>query len=319
MTTEVSSPEHDFLQAQTRVFHGYGLDVASRFVEISGPGGSSVAHVLTTGHGPPVMMVIGGGLPAAMWAPLMAKLPGFSLYAIDMPGLGLSEPMRFRSRSFRAASVAVLTQTLDALDLDRASFVGQSIGGLWSTWVALDFPRRVASLSLVGCPAGILGTSAPLPLRTLAVPGVGNLISAFEDPCREQVEKVGKMAGEDLSRHPELADLLVSAERLPSWDRSLRRIVGSVVRLRGIRSQIELREDQLRAVATPTQLIWGDHDPFGPPTVGARAAEVIPNAELHLVGGGHAPWFDEPELVASHVGPFLTNAARNGDTSVDRG
>lgn len=235
------------------------------------------------------MMVIGGGLPAAMWAPLMAVLDGFTLYAIDLPGLGLSDPRRFRTRSFPPDSVSLLVQTLDALELDRASFVGQSIGGLWSTWTALDAPRRVSSLSLVTCPAGVLGTSAPLPLRTLAVRGVGSVISGFEDRSLRQVERVGKMAGEDFSRHPELAELLLAAERLPSWDRSLRTIIGAVLRLRGVRPRIELREDQLRGVATPTQLIWGEHDPFGRPTLGSRVAQIMPNARLHVVPAGHAP------------------------------
>ncbi len=51
------------------------------------------AQVLVSGEGSPVILVNGIGTPAAMWAPLMAKLPGLRLYAVDLPGFGLTDTM----------------------------------------------------------------------------------------------------------------------------------------------------------------------------------------------------------------------------------
>ena len=53
-------------------------------------------------------MVIGGSIPAALWAPLMAHLPGRTLYAMDLPGFGLTDPVRYHPRTYRATATAFL-------------------------------------------------------------------------------------------------------------------------------------------------------------------------------------------------------------------
>ena len=302
-----SEPERAFVEAQERALRRYGVDAESRLVEVDAVHGS--AHVLVAGTGPPVMMVIGGGLPAAMWAPLMGRLGGFTRYAVDLPGLGLTSPTTFDPATFRAFSVEFLDQVLQALGLERAVLVGQSIGGLWSTWLARDRPQHVSRLALIGCPAAMLGTSAPLGLRMLTVPGVAAMLSRLQPPSTRQVERVARMGGEDLSGRSELRDLLEAAERLPTWTPSLVRIVRAVVGLRGARSEVVLTADELAAVSRPVQLIWGEHDPFGPPSVGARAAQLIPSAHLHVVAGGHGPWFGQAGPIAELATPFLAGAA----------
>jgi pimeloyl-ACP methyl ester carboxylesterase len=50
--------------------------------------------------------------------------------------------------------------------------------------------------------------------------------------------------------------------------------------------------------------------PFGAVSVGERAAELIPNAELHVVPeGGHVPWVLHSTAVAELAEPFLRRAA----------
>ena len=78
-----------FLRAQGAVLDRYGVAAEQRFVDVPGVGGR--AHVLVAGEGPPVVMVNGLGNPAAMWAPLMARLDGYALLAVDLPGFGLTD------------------------------------------------------------------------------------------------------------------------------------------------------------------------------------------------------------------------------------
>ena len=54
-------------QAQHRLLERFGIDAESRFVDV--PAVDGRAHVLVTGDGPPVMMVMAAGPPSAMWAP----------------------------------------------------------------------------------------------------------------------------------------------------------------------------------------------------------------------------------------------------------
>jgi pimeloyl-ACP methyl ester carboxylesterase len=158
-----STPRDQFVDAQARLLAKHGIEATSRFVDVPQIGGR--AHVLIAGEGPPVVMVIGGGMVGALWAPLMERLDGLTMYAVDPPGAGLSDPAGYRRGSLRSVATGFLEGVLDALELRAAPFVGSSMGGLWSTWLALDLPGRVEAISYIGCPALLLGTSAPLPMR----------------------------------------------------------------------------------------------------------------------------------------------------------
>jgi pimeloyl-ACP methyl ester carboxylesterase len=298
---EMSVPR--YIQAQERLLDRFGIQAESRFVDV--PALDGRAHVLVVGDGPPVMMVIGGGPPAAMWAPLMAELNGFTLYAVDLPGMGLTDPATYTTETLRSMSVAFLDQILDRLALDRPVFVGQSMGGLWSTWLALDKPDRVPALAYIGCPALMLGTSAPFPIRLSSIPPVGRLLMRLQPPSLQLVDRIIAMAGEDFTDLPELRELFLAHQRLASPGHALLELHHAAVRLRGARPGVALTEEQLARLTQPVQLIWGANDTFGPPAVGERAAEIIPHAELHIVPGGHGPWVSHAQRVGSIVTPFL--------------
>jgi len=292
-----------YTQAQQQLLARFGIDAESRFVDV--PAVDGRAHVLVAGEGPPVMMVPGGGPPSAMWAPLMAELTGFTLYAVDLPGMGLTSRAPYATEGLRTLAVDFLDQVVDRLGLDRPVFVASSMGGLWTTWLALDRPARVPAIVYIGCPAMMLGTSAPFLLRLGSIPPVGRLLRRLDPPSLKQVDRFIAMAGEDFSHLPELRELFLAHGLLPDSGPALFELVHAAVRLRGPRPQVELTEAQLTRLTQPVKLIWGDHDPFGPPSVGARAAQIIPNAELHVVPGGHGPWVNQPARVASLAAPFL--------------
>jgi len=293
-----------FVAAQQRLLDRHGVDADSRFVRLPVLCGGS-AHVLVSGDGPPVLMVIGGGPPAALWVPLMAELEGFTLFAVDLPGFGLSDPMSYTTARLRAAGAAFLQQLLDALGLAAPPVVAQSMGGLWSAFLALEQPERVSSLSLVGCPAMIEGTSAPLLLRLTSIPWLRRMLLRLERPSPAAVDRFTSMAGEDLTHLPEMREALLEHMRLPDPGPALLEMHHAAVTPRGARPEVALTADQLSKLTHPVQLIWGENDPFGSIEAGTRAAEHIPNAEFHIVPGGHGPWLDEPTTVANLLTPFL--------------
>ena len=63
--------------------------------------------------------------------------------------------------------------------------------------------------------------------------------------------------------------------------------------------------DELRRLAVPTLVIWGDHDPVGTVQAGQAAAELMPGARLEVVPGGHVPYLGDPQRVAELVSRFL--------------
>ena len=301
---EKTSARTEFQVAQDRLLRRHEVSAESHFLAVESV--DDHVHVLKCGGGPPVVMVPGFGDPTAIWAPLMAELGGFSLYAVDRPCFGLTGNVQHTTETFRGVAVAFLEQVLDALGLERPLFIANSIGSLWSIWFALDRPDRVAAMAHIGCPAFILGTSAPLPLRLLSVRPLGRLVLSAP-PTPRQVEAFGRrIGGVDLSMHSELRDLLVAAQKLPGAQRATLDLLHAAVRLRGARPEVALTAEQLVRIRQPVLLVWGDHDAFGKPEIGEAAARLIPDAQLQVVaGGGHVPWVGHPREVAAAVLPFL--------------
>jgi pimeloyl-ACP methyl ester carboxylesterase len=258
-------------------------------------------------------LVNGIGTPAAMWAPLMARLKGFRLYGVDLPGFGLTDPAPRLTDDLHANAVGFLEQVLDELGLKRPAFVANSEGSLWITWLALERPQRVAAMVHVGCPALILNTSAPLPMRLLSLPRLGRLMMKLQPPSPKQVKQLAKMVRQD-PLPPELAELLLATEKLPGFETTFLATLHTLVRLRGARPEIALTAEQLARVTQPVQLIWGADDPFGSQAAGRRAAEIIPDAEFHVVPGGHAPWVHQAVRVGQLATSFLE---RHGVTCAD--
>lgn len=297
----------EYAAAQRATLEAYGISAETRFVEC--PTIDGRAQVIVHGEGPPVMMLIGGGVPAALWAPLMTELDGFTLYAVDPPGHGFTDRARFSTSTLKPLSVGFVRDVLDGLGLDQLPFVAQSMGGFASTWLALENPGRVASISYIGCPALMLGTSAPFLLRLGSIPAVGRLVRRLQPPSPEQIDKVAAMAGEDFSDTPRIRDLMLALENLPHFGEDLNHLHHAAVRLRGPRPELEQKPHHLARITQPVQLIWGEGDPFGPVAAGERAARIIPDAEFYAVPGGHAPWLRSTRRVGEILTPFLRKHA----------
>jgi pimeloyl-ACP methyl ester carboxylesterase len=292
----------DFVAAQRRILDRYGITTESRFVKV--PVVEGRAHVLVAGEGSPVVIVNGIGIPAAMWAPLMADLGGFRLFAVDLPAYGLTDTTEGFAQDLRRNAVRFLDEVLDRLELEAPAFVANSLGSLWTSWLALDRPARVKAMVHVGCPAIVLGTSAPLPMRLLSVRPLGRVLTRLRPPSKSQVEELSRMVHES-PLTPELADLILATERLPGFRHTFLSMLNALLRVRGSRPGMRLTAEQLAGIPQPTLVFWGRDDPFGSVEVGERLVRVMPNAELHVVGGGHAPWLTQTKDIAPIAMRFL--------------
>jgi len=98
---------------------------------------------------PPLVLLHGSVSNSASWLgviPLYAR--NFSVYCLDIPGEpGLSTPERFPLSS--DAPERWLRGALDALGLERAAFLGMSLGGWYALNFAVHNPGRVSALSLI--------------------------------------------------------------------------------------------------------------------------------------------------------------------------
>lgn len=289
-------------EAELRVFERYGLEVRARSLKLRSP--PLRIHVVEAGTGPPVLLVGGGGAGGAAWAPLMAGLKGLRLVAVSRPGAGQSDAFDYRGVDLRQHAVTFLEAVMDELELARPPLVANSMGGLWSLWLALDRPDRVSALAQLGCPALLPHSSAPLSMRLLSLRRLGRLVPAFGRSVTDDV------AAASAARRlpPEMIDYLRRTERL--WVRGPTRLslIQSALRLRGPRRAFQLRDEELATVAQPALFIWGDRDTYGSPAVGRRAVTVMPNASIEVLPGGHLPWLENPHRCARLLLEFLARA-----------
>ena len=294
--------DESFSEAQAKVFDRYGIVVEERWVET--PCVDGRAHVLVTGEGPPIVLLNGIGVPAAMMAPLMSGIEGFTQYAVDLPAYGLSDSAARFADDLRVNAVTFLTEVLDGLEVDRPIVVANSLGSLWASWLAIDEPDRVSALAHIGCPAIILDTSAPLPMRLLSKRPLGRLVMRLQPPSERQVEGLAKMVHEH-PLPPEIAQLILATERLDHFEDTFLATLNHLIRLRGSRPERALTVAQLASVEAPTLLVFAAADPMGAVSVGERVVDAMPNAELHVVDGGHAPWLHHADQIAPILENFL--------------
>lgn len=296
---------NQFLALEREVLTAAGVSARVRTLDLAGGWG----RALVAGTGPDVVLLPGGSMPAAGWAPLMAQLTGFRLHALELPGFcGPAAPRRLQRSTIRDTAVRYLQDSMDALGLHNATFIANSMGALWAFWLALDRPERVRAIITMGCPALMPGTSAPLPMRLMSLPPVGQLMMRVMPPSPHQVDVALAGAGLDLTAHPQIRDLVLEMERLPHFPRAWLNLLHTVLRPTGPRRDVALTTSQLAAITQPVQVLWGDNDPFGCVTAGERATRCFPDAEFHVVPGGHAPWLHVDGHAARLATAFLRRA-----------
>jgi pimeloyl-ACP methyl ester carboxylesterase len=285
-----------------------GASVRGRTVEERGGGR---VHLLEKGAGPPVVLVHGSGVAAGFFLPLLKELEGVRALAPDLPGSGLSDPIDRPQHRHKETTVAWLDRLLDALDLDTTVLLGHSAGGVWALRYALAHPERVKRLVLIGPPA-LPKTRCPLPYRLMATPGVGALLSRVP-PSPKSVLRFAEFMGEraTLAAHPDLVDLFVVAGQDPLAVSALRAEVRELVSPfalltpSGFRHRSRVRPDELRRLAMPTLLIWGEREPLGSVSVAQAVTELIPRGRLQVLPTGHGPWLGQPAQTAAIVVDFV--------------
>jgi poly(3-hydroxyoctanoate) depolymerase len=131
-------------------------------------------RVVRVGTGAPLLLINGIGASAEMWTPLVSRLDGHELVAVDLPGTGSSphapRPLRIRGLA------RLIEHLLDALGCDTIDVLGYSFGGIVAQELALQAPRRVERLVLCATSPG-LGGVPPSPLAAMLMLSPARLIA----------------------------------------------------------------------------------------------------------------------------------------------
>ena len=96
---------------------------------------------------PPVVFIHGAGGTHLHWPPQARRILDYRIYALDLPAHGKSGGLGGQRIGEYARAVV---DFLDVMKLNRAVMVGHSMGGGIALSLALDFPKRVLGLGLIG-------------------------------------------------------------------------------------------------------------------------------------------------------------------------
>lgn len=281
-----------------------GSKAHPRFIEVAD--GRRV-HIIESGEGPPVVLLHGTATSSLFMLPLVERLTGVRAIAVDRPGFGLSDPQDLPHERFREAAVEHLGRVLDALGLDAPALVGSSMGGTWALWYALAHPERVGRVVLLGAPPSVPGTRVPPPLRVMSTPKLGEFLDRVTKPSPTMIVRMYASMGEreTIVGYPEQIDALVAAGSDSIASAATLTDLRALISPFGFRRPRRLRREDLRGLAVPTLVLWGDHDPVGSVKVATATASAIPGAHLELLPTGHVPWLGHPDRTAALVSDFV--------------
>jgi 2-hydroxy-6-oxonona-2,4-dienedioate hydrolase len=276
----------------------------SRFVRITEDGRDMQLHYNDAGQGAEtVVMLHGSGPGATGWAnfnrniePLVAA--GYRVILMDCFGWGKSDPIVCKgSRS--ELNARSLKSLLDALSIERAHLIGNSMGGHSAVAFALAEPKRVGKLVLMGG-----GTGGPSQFVPMPTEGIKLLQGVYKEPTIENLQRMmnifvfdAKALTEDLMK-ARLDNILARRDHLENF----------VASLAANPKQFNDVGPRLGEVSAKTLVIWGRDDRFVPMDVGLRMVAGMQNADMHIFSRcGHWAQWEHAEKFNRMVVEFLAN------------
>jgi pimeloyl-ACP methyl ester carboxylesterase len=218
----------------------------------------------------PLVMVHGLGVSGRYMVPAAQRLaPRHQVFAPDLPGFGRSDkPCQDLTISELAD---VLTAWMPAVGIERANFLGNSLGCQVIVDLALRHPQRIHRAILIGPTVDVQGRTM---LRQL---GRG---------CRD-------LWHEPWSLFPILAHdyLVTGTKRMFATFRA------------ALADPIETKFPRM---LVPTLIVRGSYDTIVPQRWAEQIARLLPNGKLVVIPGAtHAAHFAAPAALALIVNDFL--------------
>lgn len=296
----------EFKRTRKILFDKEGIQPQSNIVTTNGP--VKNVHYLEIGSGKPLILIHGGGSHSSEWFNIIKPLSTkYHLYVVDRPGCGLTDSFDYTGVDFRKSAVEFVDSFMNALGLDEASFMGQSMGGYFSICFAMQYPERVEKLLLIGAPAGV-NLWIPIVLRLLGTKGLNRfLVKSVAKPSIKNVKNVHKQIlvadveklSEDYLKHCYYGQLI------PGNEKGFLTLLENVLTLAGWKKDLYIG-DKLHRLKIPVRFIWGDRDAFEKPETGRPKTEVIQDCKFEVVeNAGHCPWLDQPEVCTSLISKML--------------
>jgi pimeloyl-ACP methyl ester carboxylesterase len=226
---------------------------------------------------PKIVLLHGLGGQAENWSFVIPALAAkYHVIALDQVGFGKSDKpfIKYRVGTFSD----FLDKFLTELKIEKATFIGNSLGGWVGSFFAIKYPNRVEKL--------ILANAAGLTPKTLDLQKVYQLQSSTRDEIRANLKLI--FANQAYSQNDAMVDNFLLQRVLANDGYTIDSITESIKR------NEDFLDKRLGEIKQKTLIIWGRQDGLIPLEDGERFKKGIANSELLVIENcGHVPMVEK--------------------------
>jgi len=263
--------------------------------------------LLQAGAGDDVLLLHGLGATKASFLPTVAALAGdYRVTAIDLPGFGdsampLGAP--YDPQFFARSAVAVL----DALGIDRAHVIGNSMGGRVALELGFEHPDRAGRLALLAPSLAWLRERRWAPLLKAVRPELGLLQPAprmLVDRLTRSLVPGGRDGWSAVGVDEFLRGYLTPRGRAAFYAAARNIYLENP----------ETFWTRLRELQGEALFVWGRQDRIVPIGFARHVREALPAAEHLELACGHVPQLEAPRETHAALRRFLGKSAQGADS-----
>ncbi|PYJ69361.1 MAG: hypothetical protein DME76_09235 [Verrucomicrobia bacterium] len=247
-------------------------------------------HYVEAGSCAPVILIHGLADNVTIWDPVIPALAArFRVIALDQIGFGRSDKPLLNYRV--STLVDFLDGFLTELKIERASLVGNSLGGWVAAAYALAHPERVERLVLSDA-AGYAALAKTMDSRALR---------ALRVASRDDIRYLGPLAFHDKRFYQDVDAAF--KERVTAGDSyTVAQVLDSMIR------GDDALDNKLQTLKQPTLVLWGREDKLIPLSFGEQFHREIVNSRLRIIDNcGHMPQLECPNEFSAAVLKFFSD------------
>jgi len=259
---------------------------------------------LVRGTGPVIILVHGLGEFLEGWLFNLAALSKhYMVYAIDLPGHGLSEESKHNHTI--GSNVKFIVNFMATMGIPRASILGHSMGGPICLSLAVDYPEKVDKLILVD--SGGFHDKVSWGYRLATIPFLGKILLGSPLLINKATIRFGMRRQ---FYNPEIVpeewiDAANKHLRRPKRNEMMLDIIKNYTGIGSIHPEASIT-NKLPQVQQPTLIIHGMQDNVIPVKHAYNACNLIPHARLEIFDQcGHNPQIEKASKFNELVLAFL--------------
>lgn len=261
-----------------------GKYAEGKFVDLGG----RKTHYIEKGEGEPLILLHGFFYDSHIWdANIDVLAASFKVYALDLWGCGYStrEPLDYGYELY-AEQVLLF---MDRLGIERASFVGQSMGGGTAVKFCVQHRQRVNKLLLVD------GAGLPNPLPFMAkifnLPGVGEFFLGLKTNA---IRRRGLGDSFIHDRNLITDDYFEIVTRSQKIEKSTE--AGLAIIRKQFFDKLSGEIGRLAQMDVPILIVWGREDKAIPVGRGQDMQRILKGSRLEILdNAGHVPNYERAD------------------------